>query len=57
MLPMTLENMNKLKFSPSKDYAANRLTSGVLQLSDKTHFVIDETVLQQGQLDANGKMN
>jgi hypothetical protein len=31
---MSLENMNKWKFSPKKDYNANRLTSGLLQLAD-----------------------
>lgn len=33
-LPMSLENMNKWKFSPKKDYNANRLTAGLLQLTD-----------------------
>ena len=30
---MTLENMNALRFSPKKDYSANRLLAGSLQLS------------------------
>lgn len=54
-LPMTLENMNKLRFSPKKDYNANRLSSGLLQLSENTHLVLDETALQPGQLDSNGQ--
>ncbi|XP_077992480.1 mini-chromosome maintenance complex-binding protein-like [Glandiceps talaboti] len=57
LLPMTLENMNTLKFIPKKDYTANRLTSGLLQLSERTHLVIDETALQPGQLDTNGVQN
>ncbi|KAI0229697.1 Mini-chromosome maintenance complex-binding protein [Lamellibrachia satsuma] len=56
-LPMTLENMNKLRFSPKKDYNANRLSSGLLQLSENTHLVLDETALQPGQLDSNGVQN
>ena len=55
LLQMSLANMNTQKFSPRKDYNANRLTSGLLQLSERTHLVIDETALQPGQLDANGK--
>jgi len=54
LLPMSLENMNKLAFCPCKDYKANRLKSGVLQLADNTHLVLDETALQPGQLDVHG---
>ncbi len=54
MLPMTLSNMNNLKFTPRKDYTANRLVSGILQLSDGTQLILNETALQPGQLDANG---
>lgn len=57
LLKMSLHNMNKLKFSPYKDYTANRLCSGVLQLADKTNLVIDETALEPGQLDVNGVKN
>uniref|UniRef100_A0A8C2R2W2 Mini-chromosome maintenance complex-binding protein n=1 Tax=Capra hircus TaxID=9925 RepID=A0A8C2R2W2_CAPHI len=35
-LQMTIENMNHLKFIPHKDYAANRLVSGLLQLPSNT---------------------
>lgn len=34
LLPMTLSNMNRWRFSPRKDYSANRLVAGVLQLSE-----------------------
>ncbi|XP_071793559.1 mini-chromosome maintenance complex-binding protein-like [Asterias amurensis] len=56
-LPLSLKNMNKLRLTPKKDYTANRLKSGILQLSDKTHLVLDETALQPGQLDTNGVQN
>ena len=46
--------MNKSRFTPAKDYKANRLQTGVLQLSARTHLVVDETVLETGQLDTNG---
>lgn len=53
-LQMTIENMNHLKFIPHKDYTANRLVSGLLQLPSNTSLVIDETLLEQGQLDTAG---
>ncbi|MEJ1273765.1 minichromosome maintenance complex binding protein [Cricetulus griseus] len=54
---MTIENMNQLKFIPHKDYTANRLVSGLLQLPNNTSLVIDETLLEQGQLDTSGVHN
>ena len=51
---MTLNNLNKQTFIPQKNYSTNRLDSGILQVSDGTRFVIDETVLKPGQLDENG---
>uniref|UniRef100_A0A8C0J072 Mini-chromosome maintenance complex-binding protein n=1 Tax=Chelonoidis abingdonii TaxID=106734 RepID=A0A8C0J072_CHEAB len=56
-LQMTIENMNCSRFIPHKDYTANRLVSGVLQLASNTSLVIDETLLEQGQLDATGVHN
>ncbi|XP_029416601.1 mini-chromosome maintenance complex-binding protein isoform X3 [Nannospalax galili] len=56
-LQMTIENMNRLKFIPHKDYTANRLVSGLLQLPNNTSLVIDETLLEQGQLDTPGVHN
>lgn len=53
-LPMTLDNMNDLSFIPKKDYECNRLTSGLLQLSNNTHLILDETKLQPGQLSSSG---
>ena len=46
--------MNTSKFQPQKDYQTNQLKSGLLQLSDRTQLVIDETALQPGQLNADG---
>ncbi|XP_048863655.1 mini-chromosome maintenance complex-binding protein [Brienomyrus brachyistius] len=54
---MSLGNMNGLHFTPQKDYTANRLRSGILQLSPNTLLFLDETQLQQGQLDAAGVRN
>jgi len=57
MMQLTISNLNKDRFVPKKDYNANRLTSGLLQLSEGTHLVLDETVLQPGQLNADGVQN
>ncbi|XP_061220236.1 mini-chromosome maintenance complex-binding protein [Neopsephotus bourkii] len=56
-LQMTIENMNHARFIPHKDYTANRLVSGVLQLASNTSLVVDETQLEQGQLDTKGVHN
>ncbi|MEE6486655.1 hypothetical protein FKM82_014659 [Ascaphus truei] len=56
-LRMTIENMNSLRFIPHKDYAANRLVSGLLQLAPHTSLLVDETLLEQGQLDTTGVHN
>lgn len=53
-LPLSLENMNTLSFTPKKDYECNRLTSGILQLSKNTLLVLDETKLAEGKLDMAG---
>ena len=34
MIPLTISNLNQGRFIPKKDYNANRLTSGMLQLSE-----------------------
>ncbi|OXB82592.1 UNVERIFIED_CONTAM: hypothetical protein H355_005847 [Colinus virginianus] len=56
-LQMTIENMNHSRFIPHKDYTANRLVSGILQLASNTSLVVDETQLEQGQLDTKGVHN
>ncbi|XP_042357598.1 mini-chromosome maintenance complex-binding protein [Plectropomus leopardus] len=56
-LGMSLENMNQMRFVPKKDYVANRLVSGALQLARNTSLFLDETKLEQGQLDTTGVRN
>lgn len=56
-LPMTLDNMNMLKFIPTKNYSTESLESGLLQLSEASHLFVDETLLMPGQLDTNGVKN
>ena len=49
-LPLTVSNLNGKAFVPKKDYDANRLVSGLLQLSANTHLIIDETAMENGQV-------
>ena len=56
-LPLTIDNLNKLSYVPKKDYHANRLISGILQLSQNTHLLLDETKLTNGELNPAGVSN
>ena len=50
LFEMSLQNLNSIKMSPSKDYSTMQLKSSPLQLSRGTILVLDETALQQGKL-------
>ncbi|KAI5625070.1 mini-chromosome maintenance complex-binding protein, partial [Silurus asotus] len=56
-LCMSLQNMNTQRMVPRKDYTANRLVTGALQLGRNTSLILDETQLEQGQLDTTGVRN
>ncbi|XP_034465077.1 mini-chromosome maintenance complex-binding protein [Hippoglossus hippoglossus] len=56
-LGMSLQNMNQMQLVPKKDYVANRLVSGAVQLARNTSLFLDETKLEQGQLDTTGVRN
>ncbi|KAK3739379.1 hypothetical protein QZH41_015771 [Actinostola sp. cb2023] len=56
-LPMNLDNLNSLSFVPKKDYTANRLMSGILQLSDSTELILDEIAMEAGNLNPGGVQN
>ena len=56
-LPLTRANLDTTSFLPSKDYEANRLVSGSLQLAAGTHLWLDETAMTDGQLGAAGVKN
>lgn len=57
LMPLTLDVMNTGKFQPQKDYVTNQLKTGLLQLSDHTLLLLDETALQPGQLNAEGMLH
>ncbi len=57
-MALSVENLNQLSFVPRKDYDANRLVAGALQLPDGTHLVLDETRMGAGgQLTQRGLSN
>ena len=56
-LPLTRNNLDSTSFSPRKDFEANRLVSGSLQLASGTHLWLDETVMTDGQLSQVGVKN
>ncbi|CAI2186871.1 9649_t:CDS:10, partial [Funneliformis geosporum] len=53
-LPLTLSTLNELFYFPRSN---NELDSGVLQVSQGTWFLIDETVLKEGKLCDTGVRN
>ncbi|KAL9230252.1 hypothetical protein vseg_005629 [Gypsophila vaccaria] len=56
-IPLTIEYLNNSCLAPKKDYQANKLVSGVLQLAEGSHLIIDETQLQAGTLNSAGIEN
>ncbi|XP_075227713.1 mini-chromosome maintenance complex-binding protein isoform X2 [Lycorma delicatula] len=56
-LSLTLQNLNTMTFTPKKIYDTNRLESGLLQLSDHTFLILDETKLEPGKLQERGVRN
>ncbi|KAI8639782.1 mini-chromosome maintenance replisome factor-domain-containing protein [Parasitella parasitica] len=54
-LPLTIDGLNKTKFSPKS--IGENLEAGVLQLIDGTVLLVDETVLDEGQLVDPGVRN
>ena len=56
-LPLSRATLDNSSFTPKKDFEANRLVSGCLQLGPSTHLWLDETVMTDGQLTAPGLKN
>jgi hypothetical protein len=54
---MSIDNLNKCNMIPNKDYNKNKLISGMLQLPRNFNLIIDETVLNTGQLTQKGLIN
>ncbi|KAG8473879.1 hypothetical protein CXB51_035974 [Gossypium anomalum] len=56
-MPLTLEYLNTASLAPKKDYQANRLVPGILQLPEGSHLMVDETRLESGSLNSTGIEN
>ncbi|CAI6363991.1 unnamed protein product [Macrosiphum euphorbiae] len=56
-LPIQIHTMNNMDMIPRKSYTSNRMETGFLQLSDRTHLVVDETDLQPGNFNSKGILN
>ena len=54
--PLCLQ-LNGSSWRPARDVKTNRLLRAPLQLADNTHVVLDEALLQAGQLTALGVNN
>lgn len=57
LLSLSLTNLNTSQFLPQKDYNANRLKTGLLQLSSGTHLIVNEMAMGPGQLGERGVAN
>lgn len=56
-LPIKIDALNYIDLIPRKCYTSNRLLNGYLQLSDRTHLILDEINLQPGNLNNKGILN
>ncbi|KAF4346537.1 hypothetical protein F8388_015581 [Cannabis sativa] len=56
-MPLTVGYLNTASLAPKKDYEANRLITGSLQLAEGSHLIIDETRLDAGTLNYVGVDN
>jgi len=53
-VPVTIDTLETKRFSPRKNYDTNLLETGLLQVADGTFFLLDETVMKEGQLKGEG---
>ncbi|XP_058753101.1 mini-chromosome maintenance complex-binding protein-like [Vicia villosa] len=56
-IPLTVEYLNTASLAPKKNYDKNRLETGVLQLAEGSHLIVDETKLEAGTLNSVGVEN
>lgn len=56
-IDLSIAGLNSQEFFPRKDYRLNRLRAGVLQMTNGSCFVGNETLLSNGQLSERGVKN
>jgi hypothetical protein len=54
---LNVARLNDTAMIPKKDYEQNRLVAGMLQLANGTELLIDETRMDEGQLNERGVAN
>jgi hypothetical protein len=57
LFKLSVDSLNKANFIPNKDYNNDKLMSGMLQLPDRFQLVVDETILNAGELKQKGLIN
>lgn len=57
LVPVTISALNSQKWGPEEDSESGILTPGILQVSDGTSLVMDETSMNEGQLQPNAIQN
>jgi hypothetical protein len=57
VMPLSIEKLNSAKLIPEKDYEANVLVYGELQMPAGSTLLLDETTLTSGKLDEAGVRN
>ena len=57
MFPLSIDSLNKSNLIPNKDYNKDRLITGMLQLPNNFSLILDETVLNAGELTPKGLLN
>ena len=54
---LSVAQLNNTPMIPKKDYNQNRLIAGMLQLASGTELLVDETNMDEGQLNERGVAN
>ncbi len=56
-MPLTIDNLEKDRYTPRKNYDTNLLEPGTFQMIDSTFVITDETWMKEGQVKENGLNN
>lgn len=56
-MPLTIDNLDRDRYTPRKNYDTNLLEPGLFQMIDSTFVVTDELWMKEGQVKENGLNN
>jgi len=54
---ISTQSLSDMRLTPKKNYETNQLEAGLLQTSNGTHIVCNETQLNQGKIENHGVQN